>query len=77
MLVTGPLTAPMKPPVSEVHYNYVGGPPTALWRSDYRANLQDYVHTETANKRMAQPTKLAVVSSPISLFPGVIGDPDQ
>eukprot|EP00913_Durusdinium_trenchii_P008321 g7816.t1 len=63
-LHTGPLTAPMKPPISEVHYNYVGGPPTALWRSDYRANLQAYVHS-------------AVVSSPISLFPGVVGHPDM
>lgn len=76
-LHTGPLTAPMKPPISEVHYNYVGGPPTSLWRSDYRANLQPYVHTSTANKRMAQPNPLAVVSSPISLFPGVVGHPDM
>lgn len=74
-LNTGPLTAPLKPPGSEVHYNYVGGPPPSLWRSDYRGNLQAYVHTATANARMAQPTPLAVVSSPISLFPGVIGHP--
>mmetsp|Transcript_58107 Transcript_58107/g.136227 ORF Transcript_58107/g.136227 Transcript_58107/m.136227 type:complete len:256 (+) Transcript_58107:43-810(+) len=76
-LHTGPLTAPLKPPNSEVHYNYVGGPPPSLWRSDYRANLQPYVHSTTANARMAQPTPLAVVSSPISLFPGVVGHPDM
>ncbi|CAE7944821.1 unnamed protein product [Symbiodinium sp. KB8] len=74
--ILAPLRRRLKSAAAEVHYNYVGGPPPSLWRSDYRGNLQAYVHTATANARMAQPTPLAVVSSPISLFPGVIGHPD-
>jgi len=69
----GALTAPLKPPMSEVHYNFIGGPASALWKSDYRGNMVEF--GEALNARYAQPTKLAIVSSPISGWPGVVGDP--
>jgi len=72
----GKLTAALNPPKTEVHYNYVGGPPPSLWKSDYRGNLVPTVHGLAENKRHAQPTKLAVTSSPISGITGVIGDPN-
>lgn len=72
----GKLTAALKPPKTEVHYNYVGGPPPALWRSDYRGNLVPTVHGWAENKRMAQPTKLAITASPISGITGIVGDPN-
>lgn len=75
-IAPGKLTAALNPPKTEVHYNYVGGPPPSLWKSDYRGNLVPTVHGWAENKRHAQPTKLAVTSSPISGITGVIGDPN-
>eukprot|EP00933_Yihiella_yeosuensis_P084075 TRINITY_DN98446_c0_g1_i1.p1 TRINITY_DN98446_c0_g1~~TRINITY_DN98446_c0_g1_i1.p1 ORF type:complete len:293 (+),score=48.42 TRINITY_DN98446_c0_g1_i1:36-881(+) len=73
----GPLTAPLKPPGSEVHYNYVGGPPPSLWRSDYRGNLTENVHSKTTNNRYDQPNALAAVADPVSCWPGCVGHPDM
>ncbi|CAE8684152.1 unnamed protein product [Polarella glacialis] len=76
----GTLTTALKPPMSEVHYNFDGGPTclASCWKSDYRANMTVGVHSSSNNSKMAQPTKLALcVASPISGFPGVIGDPNM
>merc|ERR1712217_918275 len=50
------LTAACKPPTTDMHAVFVGGPSSISWKSNTRADLNVQVHSKSINARFGNPT---------------------